>query len=113
MSTTWKKNIETVDNIENIRNIRNIVRDESKGDDLNLNNDERDVSENENIKNIEDTDNVESHKLDEIMNDIGADFVDILEIFKNLGNDSNVPLFLGYTNFMKISVIFKLYNLKA
>jgi hypothetical protein len=32
------------------------------------------------------------------MNDIGADFVDIPEIFKNLGNDSNVPLFLGCTN---------------
>jgi hypothetical protein len=47
------------------------------------------------------------------MNDIGADFVDISEIFKNLGNYSNVPLFLGCTKFMKISVIFKLYNLKA
>jgi hypothetical protein len=30
------KNIETVDNTENIRNIKNIVRDESEGDDLNL-----------------------------------------------------------------------------
>jgi hypothetical protein len=47
------------------------------------------------------------------MNDIGADFVDIPEIFKNLGNDSNVPLFLGCTKFMKIYVVFKLYNLKA
>jgi hypothetical protein len=34
------ENIETVDNIENIRNIENIVRDESEGDDLNLDNDE-------------------------------------------------------------------------
>jgi hypothetical protein len=46
------------------------------------------------------------------MNDIGVDFVDILEIFKNPGNDSNVPLFFGCTKFMKISVVFKLYNLK-
>jgi hypothetical protein len=46
------------------------------------------------------------------MNDIGVNFVDILEIFKNLGNDSNVPLFFGCTKFMKISTVFKLYNLK-
>jgi hypothetical protein len=49
--------------------------------------------ENENIKNIE------SQQLDEIMNDIGADFVDISKIFENLGNDSNVPLFPGCTKF--------------
>jgi hypothetical protein len=47
------------------------------------------------------------------MNDIAANFVDIPEIFKILGNDSNVPLFPGCTKFMKISVVFKLYNLKA
>jgi len=64
----------------------------------------------ENIKNI---DNIESQQLDKIMNDIAADFVDISEIFKNLSNDSNVPLFFGCTKLMKISVIFKLYNLKA
>jgi hypothetical protein len=47
------------------------------------------------------------------MNDIAADFVDIPEILKNLGNDSNVPLFSGCTKFTKISAVFKLYNLKA
>jgi hypothetical protein len=66
-----------------------------------------DVLENENI------DNVESQQLDEIMNDIGADFVDIAKKFINLGNDSNMPLFPGCTKFMKISSIFKLYNLKV
>jgi hypothetical protein len=63
--------------------------------------------------NIENIDNVESQQLDEIMNDIAMDFFDIPEIFKNLGNDSNVQLFPGCTKFMKISVVFKLYNLKA
>jgi Transposase family tnp2 len=63
--------------------------------------------------NVENIDNVESQQLDEIMNDIAADFVDIPEILKNLGNYSNMPLFFGCTKFMKISDIFKLYNLKA
>jgi hypothetical protein len=65
------------------------------------------------VGNVENINNVESQQLDEIMNDIAANFVDIPEIFKNLGNDSNVPLFLGYTKFTKISAVFKLYNLKA
>jgi hypothetical protein len=47
------------------------------------------------------------------MNDIGANFIDIPEIFKNFRNDSNVPLFIDCTKFMKISTIFILYNLKA
>jgi Transposase-associated domain len=96
--TRWVRhgeNIETVDNTENSRNIENIVRDESEGNSLNLDNDECDVLENENVGNVENIDNVESQQLDEIMNDIAADFVDISEIFKNLGNDSNVPLFPG------------------
>jgi hypothetical protein len=91
--TRWVRhgeNIETVDNIKNIRNIENIVRDESEGEDLNLDNNEWGVLENENVENIEDIDNIERQQLDEIMNDIGANFVDILKIFKNLGNDSNV-----------------------
>jgi Transposase-associated domain len=94
--TQWIRhgeNIKIVDNIANIRNIKNIVQDESECDDLNLDNDERDVLENENIENIEDIDNVESQQLNEIMNDIGTDFVDISEISKNLGNDSNVRYF--------------------
>jgi hypothetical protein len=47
------------------------------------------------------------------MNDIGADIVDISEIFQNLGNNSNVPLFSDCTKFIKISAVFKLYNLKT
>jgi hypothetical protein len=47
------------------------------------------------------------------MNDIGADFIDIHEIFKNLGSDYNVPVFSDCTKFIKISDVFKLYNLKA
>jgi hypothetical protein len=91
--TRWVQhgeNIETVDNIKTIRNIKNIIRDESERDDLNLDNDERDVLENKNVEDIEDINTIERQQLDEIMNDIGADFVDILKIFKNLGNDSNV-----------------------
>jgi Transposase-associated domain len=41
--TRWVRhgeNIKTVDNTENSTNIENIVRDESEGDDLNLDNDE-------------------------------------------------------------------------
>jgi hypothetical protein len=65
------------------------------------------------VRNVENIDYIKSQQLDEIMNDIAADFVDIPKIFKNLGNDSNVPLFSGCTKFMKISAVFKLYNLKA
>jgi hypothetical protein len=103
------ENIKTVDNID----IRNIVRDEFESDGLNLDNNEWDVLENENVRKVENIDNIKSQQLDEIMNDIAADFVDIPKIFKNLGNDSNVPLFSGCTKFMKISAVFKLYNLKA
>jgi hypothetical protein len=91
--TRWVRHIE---NIKIIDNIKNIIQDESEGDDLNLDNDERNVSENENVENIENTDNVESHKLDEIMNDIEADFIDIPKNIKYLGNDSNIPLFSDY-----------------
>jgi Transposase-associated domain len=111
--TRWVRHGENIETIDNITNIKNIIRDESEGDDLNLDNDEWGVLENENIENVEDIDNVKSQQLDEIMNDIGADFINIPEIFKNLGNDSNVPLFLDCTKFMKIYAIFKLYNLKV
>jgi uncharacterized UPF0160 family protein len=65
------------------------------------------------MRNVENVNNIESQQLNEIMNDIAADFVDIPEIFKNLDNDSNVQLFSGCTKFTKISAILKLYNLKA
>jgi Transposase-associated domain len=44
--TRWVRHGE---NIKIVDNIKNIVRDESKGDDINLDNDERNVLENENI----------------------------------------------------------------
>jgi hypothetical protein len=44
-----------------------------------LGNDERDESENDNVENAE---NIENHQLDEIINDITANFVDISEILK-------------------------------
>jgi hypothetical protein len=47
------------------------------------------------------------------MNNIAANFVDIPGTLKNLDHDSNIPLFPHCTKFMKIFVIFKLYNLKA
>jgi hypothetical protein len=75
-----------------------------------LGNDEWDESENDNVKNIE---NIENHQLDEIMNDITANFLDIPGIFENLGNDSNVSLFFGCTKIIKISIVFKLYSLKV
>jgi Transposase-associated domain len=101
--TRWVRHGE---NIEIVDNIENIVRDESEGDDLNLDNDEWDVLENENIKNVKNIDNIESQQLDEIMNDIGADFVDIPEIFKNLGNDSNVPLFFPVVQNLRKVLLF-------
>jgi hypothetical protein len=96
-----------VKNIETIVNIKNIVLDKLRNDcveDLNLGNYEWDESENENIDN---------YQLYEIMNDVAANFIDISIIFENLSNDSNIPLFSGCIKFMKISIIFKLYNLKA
>jgi hypothetical protein len=51
--------------------------------------------------------------LDDMMNDVTEDFIDIPEIFKILGNESNIPLFPNYTKFMKIIENFKLYNLKS
>jgi Transposase family tnp2/Transposase-associated domain len=78
----------------------------------------QDESENENIeitKNIDNqqcTDN-DIH-LDEIMSDVENDCAYIPEILKNLfRHESNIPLYPECTKFSKISVVFKLYNLKA
>jgi hypothetical protein len=57
--------------------------------------------------------NIDNESLDEMMNDVEPDLVHIPEIFQNLCNESNIALFPGCTNYMKISAIFKLYNLKA
>jgi hypothetical protein len=75
-----------------------------------LGNDQLDESKNENVESIE---NLDNHQLDEMMNDVVANFIHISKKFQNLGNDSNIQLFSDCTKFMKISYIFKLYNSKA
>jgi hypothetical protein len=37
---------------------------------------------NENVKNIENTKNIDNHQLDEIMNNVAANFVDIHKFLK-------------------------------
>jgi hypothetical protein len=51
-----------------------------------------------------------NNNLDEIMNDGAANFLDIPEVFENLCNNSNIPLYLHCMKFTKISAIFKLYQ---
>jgi hypothetical protein len=55
----------------------------------------------------------ENINLDDMMNEVIEDFVDIPKIFKILDDESYIPLFPDCTKFMKITVIFNLYNLKA
>jgi hypothetical protein len=74
-----------------------------------LGNDQLDESKNENVESIE---NLDNHQLDEMMNDVVANFIHISKKFQNLGNDSNIQLFSDCTKFMKISIIFELYNIK-
>jgi hypothetical protein len=56
---------------------------------------------------------MEYNELDEMMHDVEAEFIDIPKIFEKLCNESNIPLFPSCTKFMKLSGIFKLFNLKA
>jgi hypothetical protein len=97
-------------------NSKTIVRDELE--DENIENfkpitDVRDDSDDENIQNLDNPECMEhNNNLDEMMNDIAVDFFDKPEVFKNLCNNSNMPLYYDCTKFTKISVIFKLYNLK-
>jgi hypothetical protein len=101
-------------NVEIVENIQNIVRHKNDNiDDLNLDNDVLDESGGENLKNTKNMKNIENYQLNEMMNDVVADFVDIRKIFEHLSNDSNVPLYSNCTKFMKIYIIFKLYNLKV
>jgi hypothetical protein len=55
----------------------------------------------------------ENINLDDMMNKVTEKFVDIPEIFKILGDESNIPLFFCCTKFTKITIIFILYNLKV
>jgi hypothetical protein len=48
------------------------------------------------------------------MNDVAVNFVDIAKFFlKKIGNSSNIPLFSSCTKNTKISIVFKLYSMKA
>jgi len=57
--------------------------------------------------------NEHNDDLDEMINDVAENFNDIPEIFEIFCSESNIPLFPGCTKFMKMSAVFKLYNLKA
>jgi hypothetical protein len=76
--------------------------------------DVRDDSNGENVQKLDNPECMEHNdNLDEIMNDVAVDFVDIPKIFENLCNNSSIHLYPDCMKFIKISVIFKLYNLKA
>jgi hypothetical protein len=96
--------IETVDSKsdgENIKTVDSVI-------------DVRDDSDGENVQNLDNPKCMKyNDNLDKMMNDVAADFLDILEVFENLCNNSNIPLYPDCTKFIKISAIFKLYNLKA
>jgi hypothetical protein len=66
----------------------------------------------ENVCNIPECVNNDDH-LDEMMNDMEQKCVDNSKIIRKLFEISRISLFSGCTKFMKISIIFKLYNLKA
>lgn len=75
--------------------------------------DVQDEMDGENRENLDSTQCIEHNELDEMMHDVEAEFIDIPEIFENLCNESNIPLFPGCRKFTKISAVFKLFNLKA
>jgi hypothetical protein len=82
-----------------VLNSKTIVHDESGG---------------ENVQNIDNSECMEyNDNLDGMMNDDAMNFLDILEVFENLCNNSNIPLYSDCMKFIKISAIFKLYKLKA
>jgi hypothetical protein len=86
------------ENIENFKPI-NDVRDDSCG---------------ENVQNLDNSECMKyNDNLDEMMNDGATNFLNIPEVFENLCNNSNIPLYPDCMKFIKIATIFKLYNLKA
>jgi hypothetical protein len=52
-------------------------------------------------------------KLDEMMTDVEPNFTDTPGLFETLIKEKDIPLFSDCTNFSKMTVTFKLYNLKA
>jgi hypothetical protein len=100
-----------------ILNSETIVHDESGGENIeNFEpvNDVRDDSGGENVQNLDNPYCMKHNdNLDEKMNDGAMDFVVITEVFINLCSNSNIPLYPDCMKFMKISAVFKLYNLKA
>jgi len=51
-------------------------------------------------------------RLENMIRDVGAEsFVEA--VFKNMSNDVETPLYLGSTNFTRLSTVLRLMNLKA
>jgi hypothetical protein len=98
--TQWIWHGENLEQL-NVGTNRVISNAESEGENLDPVTSALDDSDGENVN------------LDDMMNEVTENFVDIPEIFKILGDESNIPLFSGCTKFTKITVIFKLYNLKT
>ena len=55
----------------------------------------------------------EGDNLKDMMNDVEGNFLDWEELFQNLKTDSEKPLYNGCSKFTKLSVVLRLYNLKA
>jgi hypothetical protein len=119
--TKWIWRGETFERTINVGTSRNVLDSETEvGDQLRAQNVENLVPETivhdeigvKNVGNISECVNNDDH-LDEMMNDMEEECVDNPEIISKLFEISRIPLFPGCTKFMKISAIFKLYNLKA
>ena len=69
----------------------------------------------ETFDDVPDTENFENNniELDEFMHDVESEFVEYPNVFENMSSDSKKPLFPNCTKYSKLSVIFKLFNLKA
>jgi Transposase-associated domain len=115
--TQWLWHEENFEVSINIRTSRAVLNSESDGENIETVDpiiDVWDDSDGENIQNLDNPECMEHNdNLDEMMNDVVVNFLDIPEVFENLCNNSNILLYHDCTKFTKISVIFKLYNLKA
>jgi len=52
------------------------------------------------------------NRLEGMIHDVGAESFAIA-IFENMSNDAETPLYLGSTNFTRLSTVLRLMNLKA
>jgi Transposase-associated domain len=90
-----------------VADLEDISNDKSSGENIEKLDDNQNVdNDNQNIDN-------DNQYLDGMIQDVPLEFVEIPKKFENLCNESNVPLFPSCTKFTKITVVLKLYNLKA